>query len=529
MSINVAAYCRVSTDHEDQKNSFSTQQEYFTRYISGHDDWKLVKIYADEGITGTSTKNRTQFKQMIEDAKNGAIDLIVTKEVSRFARNTVDTLFYTRQLKAKRVGVFFISDQINTLDNDGELRLTIMASLAQDESRKTSERVKWGIERFMEQGKVFAPSLLGYDISGGQIAVNREEAYTVRMIFNLFVNEGVSARKIAQTLTEMGIRPVKQMKTWSSTAIYRILKNEKYVGDLIQRKHVVENYLDHNLIPNTNSETLFAWKNHHEPIIDRETWDTAQKIINHTSQAAQTRRKVSNRYWCSGKIICGVCGRGYSINRKRMADGRPVYLWRCINSIQYGKEKINGLGEKVGCSNCQINYKVIVACVKCVMDQFTLHMDALLPEFYRAVESIVSEKNSLTAEYFRKQIEVVEAQRVKALSLYVDGAISEDEIEVLRKDYDNKINALKDQMEDHKQLDLHPDRPEVMPVLKKRVEEIILREEYLDGAFFARVVDEIVVYRNELHISIHNMASPFVVAYQVAGRGDSYRVLCELK
>ena len=170
--LNVAAYCRVSTDKSDQKNSFEGQKSYFESYIKSHRDWKLINIYADEGITGTSTKKRKEFNTMISDAKSGKINMIITKEVSRFARNTVDTLQYTRELKAAGVSVFFINDNINTMDNDGELRLTIMASIAQEESRKTSERVKWGQKRRMEQGVVFGRNILGYHLKNGVLTVN---------------------------------------------------------------------------------------------------------------------------------------------------------------------------------------------------------------------------------------------------------------------------------------------------------------------------------------------------------------------
>lgn len=170
--IQVAAYCRVSTDKEDQANSFETQQRYFREWIDRNPEWMLQEIYADEGISGTNTKKRTQFNRMIRAAREGKIDLIITKEVSRFARNTVDTLEYTRELRKRGIGVLFLNDNINTMDADGELRLTIMSSIAQNESRMTSDRVKWGQKRCMERGVVFGGSLLGYDVVGGKMRIN---------------------------------------------------------------------------------------------------------------------------------------------------------------------------------------------------------------------------------------------------------------------------------------------------------------------------------------------------------------------
>ena len=182
--LRVAAYCRVSTDKEDQANSLISQKSYFAEYIRRQTGWVLSKVYADDGYSGTQTKKRVGFNAMIEDAMRGQIDLILTKEVCRFARNTVDTLFYTRKLKEKGVGVIFTIDHIDTRDSDGELRLTLMASIAQEESRKTSERVKWGQKRRMEQGVVFGGDLLGYTVSGGVLSRNEEDARIVRAIFH---------------------------------------------------------------------------------------------------------------------------------------------------------------------------------------------------------------------------------------------------------------------------------------------------------------------------------------------------------
>ena len=201
----VAAYCRVSTDKDDQANSFESQQRYFREYIERHPDMELQEIYADEGISGTSTRKRKRFNAMIRAAKEGKIDLIVTKEVSRFARNTVDTLQYTRELKAIGVGICFILDNIDTLSSEGEFRLTIMSSVAQEESHKTSERVKWGQKRRMEQGVVFGGSLLGYDVVGGKMTVNPEGAALVREIFRKYTDERKGAPTIAKELRDAGV------------------------------------------------------------------------------------------------------------------------------------------------------------------------------------------------------------------------------------------------------------------------------------------------------------------------------------
>ena len=242
--LRVAAYARVSTDKEDQSNSLSSQRSYFAEFITNHENWKLSDVYYDEGISGTQTKKRTGFNQMIQDALNGELDLIITKEVCRFARNTVDTLSYTRQLKEAGVGVIFTIDNIDTRDSDGELRLTIMASIAQEESRKTSERVRWGQKRQMEKGVVFGRDLLGYTVHNGKLFINEEEVPVVKAIFHKYVNEGKGTHVIARELLEEGMRP-KRIALWSNTVILRVLRNEKYVGDLLQKKTYTPNYLTH--------------------------------------------------------------------------------------------------------------------------------------------------------------------------------------------------------------------------------------------------------------------------------------------
>ena len=204
--ISVASYCRVSTDKEDQANSFAAQQRYFSQYIRQHPQWELYRIYADEGITGTSTKRRVAFQRMIQDAQAGKFRIILTKEVSRFSRNLLGTIAYTRKLKALGVSVLFLTDGINTMDPDAELRLSIMASIAQEESRRTSARVKWGQTRQMERGVVFGRSMLGYDVKDGVLSINPEGARLVQRIFHLYGVEKLGTTQIARMLEREGVR-----------------------------------------------------------------------------------------------------------------------------------------------------------------------------------------------------------------------------------------------------------------------------------------------------------------------------------
>ena len=246
----VAAYCRVSTDMADQLHSLSAQIKFFTEYICEHEDWELIEVYSDEGITGTSIKRRDNFNRMIKDCENGKIDTILTKEVSRFARNTIDTLTYTRKLSDLGINVIFMNDGIDTSDKDGELRLSIMASIAQEESRKISERVKWGIRRKMENGWVYGyAEMLGFRTCKGRLEIVPEEAEIVRRIFHSYVYEGKGCHTIANELNAAGLLTVRG-KMWREDGVCRILKNDKYVGDLTQWKHYSTDFLSKRRLQN---------------------------------------------------------------------------------------------------------------------------------------------------------------------------------------------------------------------------------------------------------------------------------------
>lgn len=274
----VAAYCRVSTDKTDQIGSFESQKRYFREYIEQNADLELYRIYADEGITGTNVKNRVSFKNMIEDAKNGKFDLILTKEISRFARNLLDSIYYTRELKRYGVSVFFINDRIDTMEPDAELRLAILATIAQEESRRTSERVKWGQTRRMEAGIVFGRSMLGYDVKNGEMTVNEEGAEIVRAIFRMYTEDKMGFAAIARALDENGIPPMRAQK-WNGTVVMRILKNEKYVGDLVQKKTYTPDYLSHEKKYNRGAEEMIVIRDHHTPIIPREVFEKAAMML----------------------------------------------------------------------------------------------------------------------------------------------------------------------------------------------------------------------------------------------------------
>ena len=248
----VAAYARVSTDSDEQFTSYEAQIDYYTQYIKARDDWEFVQVYTDEGITGTSTKHREGFKQMVADALEGKIDLIVTKSVSRFARNTVDSLTTIRQLKDKGVECFFEKENIWTFDGKGELLITIMSSLAQEESRSISENCTWGQRKRMADGRVSVPfdHFLGYERGeNGELVINEEQAKTVRLIYDLFL-QGLTPHTIANRLTAMGILTPRRKAKWNQGTVRSILTNEKYKGDALMQKCYTADFLTKKQVPN---------------------------------------------------------------------------------------------------------------------------------------------------------------------------------------------------------------------------------------------------------------------------------------
>ena len=288
-----AAYARISTDHEDQLTSCVTQVEYYTEYIKERSDLIFVRVYTDEGITGTSTKYREGFKQMIADALAGQIDLIITKSVSRFARNTVDLLSTIRTLKENNIEVFFEKENISSLNARGELMLSIMASLAQEESRSISENCKWGQRRRFAEGKCTVPfkRFLGYDRGeDGSLVINEEQAVIVRRIYDMFLN-GSSTYAIAKTLTAEKIPTPSGKEVWRKNVVKSILTNEKYKGDALLQKVFTVDYLTKRKKKNTGEVTQYYAEGSHEPIIPPKIFDEVQAEFERRRIAADISKK----------------------------------------------------------------------------------------------------------------------------------------------------------------------------------------------------------------------------------------------
>lgn len=277
----VAVYARVSTDDPRQTSSYELQKNHYHDVISKSPNWKLVQIYADEGISGTSLQHRDQFKLMIEDCKQGKIDLIVTKSVSRFARNVVDCIGYVRELLAlpHPVGVFFETERLNTFDPKSEMVLSFMATLAQEESHTKSEIMNASIEMRFRRGIFLTPILLGYDHDeDGNLVINEEEAKIVKLIFMMYLN-GCTCQEIADTLTELGCVTKKGNTVWSPGSILQILQNERHCGDVLAHKTYTPNYLNHKSKKNMQNRPQYRKRNHHEAIISRDDFIAVQRLI----------------------------------------------------------------------------------------------------------------------------------------------------------------------------------------------------------------------------------------------------------
>lgn len=333
----VAGYARVSTDLEQQQNSYQTQLEYYTNYISSRPDWEFAGMYSDEGITGTSTKRRDGFKRMVEDALAGKIDLIVTKSVSRFARNTVDSLSTVRKLKDAGVEVYFEKENIYTLDQKGELLITIMSSLAQEESRSISENTTWGQRKRMADGHgcIGFSHFLGYDRGpDGEFVINKEQAKIVKRIYNEYL-DGKNTSQIARDLSNEGIKTVTGKDRWHPTTIISILKNEKYIGDCLMQKFYIEDFLTKKMVRNQGELQQYYVKGHHEPIVSEEVYNAVQKKM----KASQKKKHQSGARDFSSMVICGDCGSYYGSKVWHSNDKYKKIVYRC--NKKYNGKKCN--------------------------------------------------------------------------------------------------------------------------------------------------------------------------------------------
>lgn len=498
--MKVASYCRVSTDKEDQANSFESQQRYFREYIDRQPDWELYRVYADEGITGTSTKKRAAFNRMIADANMGKFQLILTKEVSRFSRNILDTISYTRELKALGVGVVFMNDGINSLNPDAELRLSIMGSMAQEESRKTSSRVKWGQTRRMEQGVVFGKSLLGYDVKDGRLTVNPEGAELVRLIFYKYGVEKKGTSAIARELREAGYKTTTGNVKWSNSHIVKILKNEKYVGDLVQKKTITPDYLSHAKKYNHGEEELVILRDHHQPIIDRELWDIVQAELKKRDRNGDCGSGHSNRYVFSGKIRCGECGASFVSRQKKRKDGTSYKRWGCFTATTEGRVHEDVQGNLVGCDVGKMLrdelamdiLKQSLASLQMDEEGIIRNVTDLAVEAVRAGEEQAGDR----PEALEHQIELLSKKKADVLDAFFSRQITKDEMKLVNERYDRELEELRGKLAAARSKEgISCETEELKRDVRERV-TALLSGETDSEVFYKNVLDHMVVYRD---------------------------------
>jgi len=338
--IRVAAYCRVSTEQDEQLNSFENQVTYYTEFITNNPQYELAGIYADEGISGTSTRRREQFQQMIADCEAGKIDLIITKSISRFARNTQDCLNYSRHLKDLGIGIQFEKENINTLDSTGELLFTILSSLAQDESRSISENCQWGIRSLFKQGvlHINANRFYGYDKDEkGHLIINKEQGKIVRWVFESYM-DGINPDVIARKLNERGVPGCMGEPKWTVATIMSILENEKHMGDCILQKTYTADYLTKRMEKNEGHIEQYYIKDDHEPIIDKDFWNATQMEITRRrdymkEHGLRTMGRYTDTQPFSNRVFCGECGNVYWRRTLTRLNG-SIKVWMCGKRYQ---------------------------------------------------------------------------------------------------------------------------------------------------------------------------------------------------
>ena len=505
----VVAYCRVSTDHEDQKNSLENQRLYFEDYVKQHKDWKLIDIYADEGISGTSLKKRNDFNRMYRDRLRNKYDLILTKEVCRFARNTVDTLEKTRELKKIGIEVRFIIDNISTFDTDGELRLTIMAGLAQDESRRISERVQFGVIQSMKRGVAFGNIVYGFDFTRDPITgkktklvINEKEARIVREIFHMYLHEGKGAYTIAKELKERGVEIKKARKKekstdWREGTILDMLQNVKYVGDLKQRITYTTDFLEHTKKTNQGEVEFIYVSNHHDPIIDRKTFEETQKELKRRSDMYKHEKsKYTNKHTFSGKLVCASCGASYvgGENRHRK-DGTLRKTWRCYNATKYGKKHIED-GKEIGCDNDRVNNELLKQCFMKALKEILINKKEIKKDIENYVKIAINKcgKETELNDILLKEKEQLGKEKNKLLDLCIKEIIDEESYKQKNKEIENKMIKLeKEIQEQERKVKLKEDIEEVLDNVRKIVDGILNLKKFSKN-ICKELVDKVVIH-----------------------------------
>ena len=504
MKLKVTDYSRVSTDHEEQKNSLKNQIEHFDDMIKKNPNWTYVKGYVDEGITGTSDIKRDNFMRMIEDGKNGKFDLIVTKEISRFSRNTLDSIKYTRELLKNGVAVLFVNDNINTALPDAELRLTIMASMAQDEIRRLSERVKFGMNAAINRGNILGNDMLyGYkkDKLSGNLIIITEEAEIVRRMFSMYAIDEMSISKIAKTFNDEGIK-TGQNKKWGTSTIRRMLKNPKYKGYYCGKKTEIIDYMTKKvkMIPE-DDWVIYEDKERIPPIVDEDIWERVNRRLETRNkqfgEAYKDKTIYRSRYPLSAKIYC--CDHNEVFHRRRQCKASDEITWTCAMYLK------NGMAS---CASPNIRESELYSIFDDIIKEFSIKVDNvsnILSNLYKNNKNNIGYEEEV--KKYNKEKENVLKKKDKLLELNIGDSISNREFSEQNNGCNTKLQSIEEKIalaERKKKnfLSIEKTNAKLEKILKQKVKSITTKDKIIDLLLERIVVSKINNDRNYIELNI---------------------------
>ena len=518
LPLRVTFYARVSTDKDEQLNSLENQVQYYTELIRTKPNWTYVEGYVDEGISGTSTKKRDSFNRMIADAKAGRFDFIITKEISRFSRSTLDSIQYTQELLEHDVGVFFQNDNINTLDADSEFRLVVMAGVAQDEVRKLSDRLKFGFRQAIKNGHVLGnDKLWGYDKKDCVLTINEEEARIVRRIFSLYANQQIGIRRISQQLYDEGFTSRKG-NAFNVLTIRHILCNPKYKGWYCANKSQTVDYRSKRKAFLDESE----WVMYPDPsvpaIVSEELWDRANALYKRRSQqmmSHQSAAQFHNRYPYSGKIICEEHGTSFHRQVLKSAKGEKE-VWQCRVYRNRGR---------AACSAPQLRTTELDQIMAQIFDQLAQNKQAIVDAVMKVIQAVPDE-HDYTRDTLRieENLSSLHAKKDRLLEMSMAEAITIEEFKRRNDGFNEQIKNLEQQMEVlqmEEQKSKHS--VEQLEQIRTALEQELSFVKGISSELVTTILDHIVVKKGstkeELHLDIHlKFGDPYGVVFD---RGNS--------
>ena len=502
MPLRVTFYARVSTDKDEQLNSLENQIQYYTDLIQSKVSWTYIPGYIDEGISGTSTKKRDSFLQMIEDAKAGRFDFIITKEISRFSRSTLDSIQYTQELLEHNVGVLFQNDNINTLDPDSEFRLVVMAGVAQDEVRKLSERLKFGFRQAIKNGHVLGnDKLWGYDKKDCILTINESEAKAVRRIFDLYANQKMGIRRISQKLYDEGFTS-RRGNAFNVLTIRHILENPKYKGWYCANKSQTVDYRSKRKIFLEEDEWIMYPDPSIPAIVSEELWDRANALYKRRRQqmlSHQNAAEFNNRYPYSGKIICEEHGTSFHRQVRKSMKGEKE-AWQCRVYRNRGR---------AGCSAPQLLTEELDQIMARIFDQLAQDKQAIVEAVVKIIRSVPNELDyQQDIRRIAEEISAIIWKKDRLLEMSIERALSTTEFKQRNERFNQQLQELERQK---RSLELEKDKSkssvDQLSKIKTALEEEITFQNGINSALVTTILDHIVVKKDStrevMHLDIH--------------------------